>query len=772
MKTLQNILKKTFLVCSLFFFMNTFAQAPNLMSYQAVVRDGSNALIANTAVGIKISILQTTATGTVVFAETQTVTTNTNGLATLQIGAGTPVIGTIGAIDWSTGPYFIKTETDPTGGTSYTITSTSQLMSVPYALFAANSGSATATGTINYVSKFATSSTLGNSQIFDDGNAVGINNPTPNSKLYVNGQGAVDTPLGDIQYTGGTNNVTRVGTITNNNIISTSTNVGTYSNAGNAKNNVAFYGTTTQSTDTTASYTALLLDNFDNHLITDGAVTGIFSDVGNDGSGRANGIKSFVNQTGATQTATGIYNNVSGAGKTTGLDMITQTAGNSDINGINNITASGGTGFTNGAVNIGDGFGITAGTVNLGYGENSAVVDGAYNEADGYGTGTAYGSENVAISYGGGDAYGANINATGSSNAKTIGANVVTSGVNNVPLTTVGVKVVNNNNDHVTTVTSNFDVANPAGYFTATGGSGQGVYGESVGKGFSNGSDQYGIGVTGVSRDASGANGYNFGVLGVAANSGISNIGVAGFTDLSSTSTGFETAIYGEDQLHNANSLAGYFSGNVFVDGSFTSTGPKPFTIDNPMDPENKLLRHFAVEGPEVLNNYSGNITTDASGKATVQLPEYFESINKDYRYQLTAIGTFAQAIVSKEIANNQFEISTSVPNVKVSWQVMGVRNDAYMQKVNTMQAVEDKPAFMKGKYLTPAAYDKPKLMGAFYIPTGKNGVAKNTVVEDAIQQSEQKVEASKAMRLKVKTQIAAAKKEIDSKNKAKTTKK
>jgi hypothetical protein len=117
---------------------NVFAQAPQKMSYQAVIRNSSNALVSSTAVGMRISILQATSTGTAVYVETQTPTTNANGLVSIEIGAGTAVTGTFAGIDWSAGPYFIKTETDPAGGTSYSITGTSQLLSVPYALSAAS----------------------------------------------------------------------------------------------------------------------------------------------------------------------------------------------------------------------------------------------------------------------------------------------------------------------------------------------------------------------------------------------------------------------------------------------------------------------------------------------------------------------------------------------------------------------------------------------------------------------------------------------------------
>ena len=134
-------MKKLYTLLSSFLITLTlFAQAPEKMSYQAVVRDANNALIINQAVGMRIQILQGSVSGTTVYEETQTPTSNDNGLVTLEIGTGTIVSGMFGTIDWSTGPYFIKTETDPTGATNYTISGTSQLMSVPYALYAKTSG--------------------------------------------------------------------------------------------------------------------------------------------------------------------------------------------------------------------------------------------------------------------------------------------------------------------------------------------------------------------------------------------------------------------------------------------------------------------------------------------------------------------------------------------------------------------------------------------------------------------------------------------------------
>ena len=127
-----------------------FAQAPQKMSYQAVIRNTSGALVSSTSVGIKISILQGSATGTVVYSETQTASTNANGLVSLEIGAGNVVTGTFAGINWGNGTYFIKTQTDPTGGTNYTIVGSSQLLSVPYALYTSKSEDAKRLKTLIY----------------------------------------------------------------------------------------------------------------------------------------------------------------------------------------------------------------------------------------------------------------------------------------------------------------------------------------------------------------------------------------------------------------------------------------------------------------------------------------------------------------------------------------------------------------------------------------------------------------------------------------------
>ena len=138
MRKLFTILLAVFLTATV------WAQSPNKMSYQAVIRNSSEALVTNTTVGMKISILQGSRRKAV-YVETQSPTTNANGLISIKIGDGTVQSGDFTNIEWANGPYFIKTETDPAGGTDYTITGTSQLLSVPYALHAKTAESVSGT---------------------------------------------------------------------------------------------------------------------------------------------------------------------------------------------------------------------------------------------------------------------------------------------------------------------------------------------------------------------------------------------------------------------------------------------------------------------------------------------------------------------------------------------------------------------------------------------------------------------------------------------------
>jgi hypothetical protein len=204
---------------------------------------------------------------------------------------------------------------------------------------------------------------------------------------------------------------------------------------------------------------------------------------------------------------------------------------------------------------------------------------------------------------------------------------------------------------------------------------------------------------------------YALGPTGVYGNG--STYGVEGQSSSSTGSGGgFSNSSTG-DALFTYNQSGGYaafFEGNVDVDGKLSKAGGS-FKIDHPLDPANKYLYHSFVESPDMKNIYDGNVTTDSSGLATIMLPDWFEALNRDFRYQLTVIGQFAQAIVAKKIENNQFKIRTSLPNVEVSWQVTGIRQDAWAN-ANRIPVEEEKEAKLKGFYLHPQLYGAPAEKG------------------------------------------------------------
>lgn len=420
-------MKKLYTLLAIFLFaFGAFAQAPEKMTYQAVVRDASDNLLISSPVGMQISILQDTSTGTAVYVETQTPTTNANGLVSIEVGSGTVVSGTFSTIDWSTGLYFIQTEVDPSGGTAYTITGASQLLSVPYALYAKSSGGVTG-------AEWTT-------------NGANINNTNTGSVV-----------VGD--------------NVTNSSL---------------------------------------------NFLVT---------------------------------------NNVS------------PKVGIGNIGGFNNVNS----------------------------GELHFVEDANYpNEC--------------------------------------------------------GIKLQHNGLINSLYIVGGCSAPDTIARFNRSG--------------FSN-MKQLRLGLN-----------YNSNPL--------TQLSVDGDSD---------------------------FTGNMTITGDLNVTGNiakggGTFKIDHPLDPKNKYLVHSFVESPEMMNIYSGNAKTDSKGYAAVTLPKYFEAANKDFRYQLTTIGTFAQAIIKEKISDNTFIIQTNEANVEVSWQVTAVRADKF---ANNNRVVPEKEKEFKNSYL------HPKLYGAGY---------------------------------------------------------
>jgi len=193
-------------------------------------------------------------------------------------------------------------------------------------------------------------------------------------------------------------------------------------------------------------------------------------------------------------------------------------------------------------------------------------------------------------------------------------------------------------------------------------------------------------------------------------------MGVAGFH------SGQGIGVYGEAvngfgvSGYSPNNWSGYFQGSVNVVGTlYKSSGA--FRIDHPLAPAHKYLQHSFVESPDMKNVYDGNVTTNGEGFATANLPAYFQALNKDFRYQLTIIGrSFAQAIVWKRIAHDQFTIRTNQPSTSVSWQVTGIRHDAYAE-AHRIQTVVPKEGSAAGKYVHPELYGKPLTKSVVVLP-------------------------------------------------------
>lgn len=238
-----------------------------------------------------------------------------------------------------------------------------------------------------------------------------------------------------------------------------------------------------------------------------------------------------------------------------------------------------------------------------------------------------------------------------------------------------------------------------------------GVYGRSTGSNFAgvhgqstnaNGIGVRGDGVVTQGGSPTSTNQESIGVLGVGGGWGVrgessAGHGVAGYGSFLGAS------IYGASGA----AWAGYFAGDVVVDGMLQVNNNFAARMDHPLDPANKYLNQSFIEAPERMNIQTGNATTDANGEATVTLPDYFAAISGDFRYQLTVVGQFAQAIVARKIDGNRFTIKTDKPNVEVSWQVTGLRQDA-AANARRKPTEELKSATERGHYLRPELFNQP----------------------------------------------------------------
>ncbi|MCX6198943.1 MAG: hypothetical protein NTY88_06945 [Bacteroidetes bacterium] len=637
-------MKKYYFIVLLFVsaFAATAQTPPQKLNYQSVVRDISgNPLASGTPVSLRFSIHDLTIGGTVVFTETQNTTTNQFGLVNLQIGS----VSSLTSVTWGSGDKYLQVELQVNGVGAYTSMGTSQLLSVPYALYAGNGG----------------------------GGATGATGPT--------GAGTA----GNTGPTGPTGSNGATGS-------------GVAGATGPTGTGVA------GATGPTGS---------------GGGATGPTGPTGANGvTGSGGGATGPTGPTGLTGN-----NGATGAG----------TTGPTGPTGTGTAGATGPTGAT------GSGGALSGGTTNYVTKWATATTLGVsqiFDNATNVGIGTATPSAKLSVV----NAFTAAGNSVLVSSTGATTTNTVYTGLTSVISGTNGSQIGLRGLANTTNAQYNYGVYG----YAAKGLINFGVEGDAGG---TTGVNGYNIGVeatadssqnqnraveaaasstlgsnTGVFAIADGVNAntkLNIGLLGKAVNSAGFNLGLYALAD---TSFGTSIAVYGDATcatcVQGTTNQAGQFIGDVDVAGNLTKT-TGTFKIDHPMDPANKFLIHSFVESPDMMNIYNGNITTDGNGDAVVSLPSYFQVENIDFRYQLTVIGTFAQAIVSKEISNNTFSVKTDKPNVKVSWQVTGVRNDPYAQQHRIVPEVM-KNENERGRYRHPEIYGLPNTMRINYVDVNK----------------------------------------------------
>jgi hypothetical protein len=283
------------------------------------------------------------------------------------------------------------------------------------------------------------------------------------------------------------------------------------------------------------------------------------------------------------------------------------------------------------------------------------------------------------------------------------------------------------------TINSNYGVFGEAvstsgrgvyGYASSSTGTTYGVYGRSDSQ---SGMAVYGIntstssGLTiGAQFEVDAQNGVGVALRAIALSTGASSYGVIGriysqagnavFGDAGSTTMG--RGIWG---IGSDGGAAGYFQGDVYVTDYFEVGGTKSFTIDHPHDPTNKFLSHFCIEGPEPYNFYRGTVTLDETGSAQVSLPDYFDAINIDFSYQLTAIGApMPNLHIATPIQDRKFQVGGGAPGKQVSWEVTARRNDPWVRDKG-YQAERAKPEHERGTYIYPQGYGQPEEMQRDY---------------------------------------------------------
>lgn len=545
------------------------AQIPQKFNYQAIVRGNAGTVIANKALGVRFSIRDGSATGTVQYSETQLTTTNAYGLVNLQVGAGTAGTGTFAAITWNTGNKFLQIEVDTTGSANYVALATVELITVPYALQAQTAGRAVLADSAGLA---------GSAKMADSSRAAFQARQATMADTAVAFSG---TLAGDV--------------------------------AGSQKATVIQAGavTTAKLADNAVSTVKLADNAITSAKLVDGAVTATKIPAGT-----------------VVKSINGVQDNVLLAGG--GGTSLSVTG--------NTITVNGASGTITG---------VTAGSGLTGGGNSGAVTLAANFGGDG-GLSTVSRSDHTHAGQFWPSATGNTLTLQTSSasfNSAALEADVVSTSSQAAAI-------------FAQTLSTNSNSAGVVGQATGNGGA---------------------AGLLGI-----GLGNNTYAILGSAQGSG---------------------------------SYAGVFSGNVVVTGTLTK-GAGSFKIDHPLDPANKYLSHSFVESPDMMNIYDGNVVLNGKGEAVITMPDWFEALNRDFRYQLTAMGKPSPGLyIAQEISGNQFRIAGGTPGAKVSWMVTGIRHDAYAN-AHRIPTEELKKGTEAGKYLNPDVYGKSRQQGLFAVPT------------------------------------------------------
>jgi hypothetical protein len=704
-----------FILC---FSLNVQAQnpVPQGINYQAIARNAVGNVYVNQNVALRITLVEGSG-GASVYSERHTATTNSFGLFTLKIGTGTPLSGNFNSIDWSTANHFIKLEFDPAGGTAYTNLGTQELLSVPYAFYAATSGTGGAVGPQGPQGEQGPAGAPGpqgpqgpagpggglNCWDTDgDGNQDAnedVNNDGIWNALDCRGEDGAAGPAGSVGPQGPIGLTGAAGPAGAQGAAGVAGPAGAQGVAGPAgaqgpqglqgatgpqgpqgpagANGQTILNGTSNPISGTGALGDFYLNTATNTLFgpktAGGWGTGVslIGPAGPTGPQGATGPQGPAGTGGGTLDAAYDFGG-SGAGRTITADAgsVTINASGSGTPGIGlTINQSGSSTSALGALNSGTGNAINASNSNA---NNSfATVQATTNSA------TLNNSAVFGQSSGQARAVTGEIGANASSDVAVRGNNLRGTG---------GIGVEGEGYNGVSGVTVRND--------------GFAVFGENtgapnLGTGTNNAVAIGGVGGIGVLGQTT--NGQLSGVLGQNLNTGViyNNIGVYGQSE-----TG--VGVWGD------NIDGSYFA--IYSNGDLGSAGAKPFMIDHPEDPENKYLKHFSMESDEILNLYRGTVLLNNEGKAVVVLPTYFHLINIDFSYQLTSVGMPGPNLyISREVEDGTFEIAGGQAGQKVCWTLMAQRNDPYVRHYpENIKTEIEKREGEKGLYLRPELYGKP----------------------------------------------------------------